>query len=504
MDIFKVLIIFGVFSIFKFSEAKKPNIIFILADDYGWQDIGYHSSDIRTPTLDKLAGSGIRLENYYVQPICTPTRSQLMSGRYQIHTGLQHGIIWPTQPNGLPLSDPTVADKLKEAGYSTHMVGKWHLGFYKEEYLPINRGFDSYYGYLTGSEDYYTHKRCGGTPPSNDFYCGLDLRNNKEPVRNETGHYSAELFGEKAIQVIKDHNKNNPLFLYMAFQSVHAPLQVPERYLKYYKHVQDKDRRTYAGMVTAMDEAIFNLTEQLKAKGMWDDTILVFSTDNGGQFHAGGSNWPLRGMKATLWEGGMRGIGFVHSKLIPENRRGTVSKELYHVTDWFPTFVKGVAKGSLNGTKLDGHNIWDSIVHGRVSPRHEILHNIDILTPKSGKPIFPNYFDTSIRAAYRYRDWKIITGNPGAGIWYPKRFATNTSSTLFEKHNEQGKNCWLFNIRDDPEERVDLSLKRPEMVKFLLTRLSLLNETAVPVRYPAADPKANPELHGGVWGPWRK
>lgn len=330
---------------------------------------------------------------------------------------MQHGIIWPNQPNGLPLSDPTMADKLKASGYSTHMVGKWHLGFYRNEYLPINRGFDSYFGYLTGSEDYYTHHRCGGTPPFPAMYCGLDLRNNEEPVRNESGHYSAELFSEKAIEIVKKHDKNHPLFLYLAFQSVHAPLQVPEKYLKQYKNIKDKDRRTYAGMVTAMDQAIYNLTKQLIAKGMWDDTIIIFSTDNGGQFHAGGSNWPLRGMKGTLWEGGMRGVGFVYSELLPSERRGTISKELYHVSDWFPTLVEGVAQGSLNGTRLDGHNIWDSIIHANPSPRHDLLHNIDILTPKSGKPAYPNYFDTSVRAAYRFKDWKIITGNPGHTIY---------------------------------------------------------------------------------------
>ncbi|GFN88342.1 arylsulfatase b [Plakobranchus ocellatus] len=198
----RVLVFF--FCLFDWSlAASTPNVVFVLADDYGYNDIGYHGSEIQTPTLDKLAQSGVKLENYYVQPICSPTRSQLMSGRYQIHTGLQHSIIWPEQPNGLPLNSPTLADKMKEAGYSTHMVGKWHLGFYKKEYLPWKRGFDTYFGYLTGSEDYFKHIR--KTSFTHKAY--LDLHNEQGPVKNESGHYSAHLFTQKAIDVVNSHNK---------------------------------------------------------------------------------------------------------------------------------------------------------------------------------------------------------------------------------------------------------------------------------------------------------
>ena len=165
------------------NSDQPPNIIFILADDYGYHDIGYHGSEIKTPNLDKLAESGVKLENYYVQPICTPTRSQLLSGRYQIHTGLQCGVIWAPQPNGIPLNDTLLPEKMKEVGYATHAIGKWHVGFYQPAYLPTRRGFDSFYGYLTGREDYLTHMTGTGYPylqPKRGSWNGVDFHRNDQ------------------------------------------------------------------------------------------------------------------------------------------------------------------------------------------------------------------------------------------------------------------------------------------------------------------------------------
>ncbi|XP_014775592.1 arylsulfatase B [Octopus bimaculoides] len=471
------------------TQSQQPNILLILADDYGFNDIGYHGSEIQTPNLDKLAGEGVKLENYYVQPICTPTRSQLMSGRYQIHTGLQHSIIWPQQPNCLPLDSPTLADKMRESGYSTHIVGKWHLGFYKKECLPTNRGFDSYFGYLTGSEDYYTHRHCDG-------FCGFDLRNNLEPVRNNT-EYSAFLFAKKAINVIENHDSSKPLFLYVPFQSVHAPLQVPDKYIAPYSHIKDKNRRVYAGMTACMDEAIGNITNAMKKKGLWNNTVLVFSTDNGGQILEGGNNWPLRGWKGSLWEGGLHGVGFVTSELL--KTKGTSSKALIHVSDWFPTLVK-LAGGFLNGTKpLDGFDQWSTISEGTPSARKELLHNIDPLHKPKGQSHFPDIFDTRIRAALRYGDWKIITGNPGNDKWIPP---PHLNLPTFSKATPL-KNIWLFNITADPNEYYDVSLENLNVVEFMLTRLALYNATAVKPRFPNGDPASNPNFHGGFWGPWQ-
>nr|AAF30402.1 sulfatase 1 precursor [Helix pomatia] len=474
------------------QDAGQPNIVFVLADDFGFHDVGYHGSEIHTPTLDALSASGVRLENYYVQPICTPTRSQLMSGRYQIHTGLQHGIINSCQPNALPNDSPTLADKLKESGYATHMVGKWHLGFYKQEYLPWNRGFDTYFGYLNAAEDYFNHN----VPWRQVRY--LDLRDNNGPVRNETGQYSAHLFTGKAIDVVQSHNTSKPLFLYLAYQSVHAPLEVPEKYEHKYRNITDKNRRTFAGMVSALDEGVANLTQALKDKGLWNNTVLIFSTDNGGQIHAGGNNYPLRGWKASLWEGGFHGVGFVSGGAL--KRSGAVSKGLIHVSDWFPTLVT-LAGGNLNGTKpLDGFNQWDTISNETPSPREILLHNIDILYPQKGVPLYSNTWDTRVRAAIRVGDYKLITGDPGNGSWVPP-----PDGHLYfvpEIQESAAKNVWLFNITADPNEHNDLSSEKPLEVLRLLQILVQFNNTAVPPRYPAPDPRCDPALHGDVWGPW--
>ncbi|XP_064616011.1 arylsulfatase B-like [Liolophura sinensis] len=475
------------------QSNKQPHILFIVADDYGFHDIGYHNSEIKTPNLDKLAGDGVKLENYYVQPICTPTRSQLFSGKYQIHTGLQHSLIWSTQPNGLPLEDPTLADKMKEAGYSTHMVGKWHIGFYKEEYLPTRRGFDSYFGYYGGGEDYYGHNTCSYLLKG---FCGYDFRDGDKVDYQDKGNYSTHVFTQRAIDVVNSHDPNQPLFLYIAFQAVHAPLEVPEKYTQMYDFIQDKNRRTYAGMVTCMDEAVGNITKAFQDKFMFEDTFMIFTTDNGGQIHEGGNNWPLRGWKGSLWDGGMKGVGFVHGNGL--TKPGTINTGLMHVTDWYPTLVN-LAKGSLNGTKLDGHDQWETISQGKPSSRQEILHNIDPLSKKTGQPLRNASFDNTVRAALRVGDWKIITGGPGNSSWIPPPHMAGKTQISSEAPT---KNLWLFNIAVDPEERDDISEQYPDMVRKMLERLQAYNVTAVPVRYPKPDPRSNPKLHGGAWGPW--
>ncbi|XP_019377566.1 PREDICTED: arylsulfatase J [Crocodylus porosus] len=486
------------------EPGSQPHLVFILADDQGFRDVGYHGSEIRTPALDRLAAEGVKLENYYVQPMCTPSRSQLITGKYQIHTGLQHSIIRPTQPNCLPLDNMTLPQKLKEVGYSTHMVGKWHLGFYRKECMPTQRGFDSFFGSLLGSGDYYTHYKC-----DSPGICGYDLYENDNAAwDHDNGIYSTQMYTQKVQQILESHNPKKPIFLYIAYQAVHSPLQAPGKYFENYRSINNINRRRYAAMLACLDEAVHNVTLALKRYGYYDNSIIIYSSDNGGQPMAGGSNWPLRGSKGTYWEGGIRAVGFVHSPLL--KNKGSVCKELVHITDWFPTLIT-LAEGQIDeNIQLDGYDIWETISEGRRSPRVDILHNIDPIYTKAKNGSWAAGFgiwNTAIQSAIRVNHWKLLTGNPGYSDWVPPQAFSNAGPNRW--HNERvswsaGKTVWLFNITADPYERVDLSGKYPEVVKYLLWRLSQFNKTAVPVRYPPKDPRSNPKLNGGVWGPWFK
>ncbi|XP_074865944.1 arylsulfatase I isoform X2 [Carettochelys insculpta] len=421
--------------------------------------------------------------------------------KYQIHTGLQHSIIRPRQPNCLPLDQVTLPQKLQEAGYSTHMVGKWHLGFYKKECLPTRRGFDTFLGSLTGNVDYYTYDNCDGPG-----ICGYDLHEGENVAWDQSGKYSTFLYTQRVRKILATHNPKEPIFIYLAFQAVHTPLQSPREYLYRYRSMGNVARRKYAAMVTCMDEAVRNITWALKKYGYYDNSVIVFSTDNGGQTFSGGSNWPLRGRKGTYWEGGVRGIGFVHSPLIKRKRR--TSWALVHITDWYPTLVT-LAGGNVSAAEgLDGYNVWPAISEGKESPRTEILHNIDPLYNHAKHGSLEGGFgiwNTAVQASIRVREWKLLTGDPGYSDWIPPQMFTNFPGSWWNLErltDSVRKSVWLFNITADPYERDDLSDQRPDVVRALLKRLVHYNRTAIPVRYPAENPRAHPDFNGGAWGPW--
>uniref|UniRef100_A0AAY4C5D2 Sulfatase N-terminal domain-containing protein n=1 Tax=Denticeps clupeoides TaxID=299321 RepID=A0AAY4C5D2_9TELE len=486
-------------------NVSAPHIVFFMVDDQGFRDVGYHGSDIHTPVLDHLASEGVKLENYYVQPICSPSRSQLMTGRYQIHTGLQHSIIRSRQPLCLPPDVPTLPEKLRQAGYSTHMVGKWHLGFCRPECLPTSRGFQTFLGSLTGSGDHFTFQSCDGAEA-----CGFDLHDGERPAWELSGNYSTLLYTEKVKQILRTHNPNKPVFLYVALQAVHTPLQAPAHLLQRYHSVDNRLRRHYAAMMSGVDEAVGRVVQELRERGFYRNSVIVYSSDNGGQPLSGGCNWPLRGGKGSYWEGGVRAVGFVHSPLLAG--KGKVSRALIHISDWYPTLLSLAGAPLGDSRLLDGHDVWESISQGLPCPRTEILFNIDPVSRRTSEPDRRalnqsgfGIWDTSVRAAIRAGDWKLLTGNVGDGDWFPPQTLPGGPQqwqTMEKRQDQRGKSVWLFNITADPYERADQSEARPEVVKLLLARIAEYNQTAVPPRNPPDDPVADPQLHGGVWSPW--
>ena len=362
-----------------YAYPKAPHIVFILVDDWGYNDVGYRSTSMPwvTPTIDTLANEGIILNNYFTHETCAPSRGALMTGRNAVRLGL-NGAADDFGPE-LPLAEVTLAQELKSAGYKTNLVGKWHLGMSSAARTPTYRGFDYFYGFYNSYIDYWTKTYKGYI----DLHDGLDVV--LDAAALDDNLFAQLLFQDKAVNAIKNHKEqhpSSPMFLMYSMQLVSAPYQVPPEYSsRCTKDATLLDDDVYCGMQVLLDELVANITCALELYGMKDNTVLIMASDNGGVEDAtAGTNVPFRGYKGDYYRGAMSVNAFVHSPLIPVAARGTRYEGQFHVTDWLPTLMglatKGTWTGSLAGPELvlDGKDMWASITTGGDSPHHEILH----------------------------------------------------------------------------------------------------------------------------------
>ena len=293
------------------AAAGPPNLVLILADDQGYNDAGFNGSpDIRTPNLDRLAASGVRFTNGYVSgSVCGPSRAGLLTGRYQARFGFRaNPSVSPFDPTaGLPLSERTIAEVLRPAGYTSMIVGKWHMGSHPQ-FHPLERGFDHFYGFLSGGHNYFpenlTLESLEDVSDQWQWYRTKLLRDHERVLPDK---YLTDAFTDEAVQFVREQAKGDaPFFLYLAYNAPHGPLQATEETLARNTHIPEGKRRTFAAMITSLDDGVGRLLDELDEQGIADNTLVVYLSDNGGPLDKGANNNPLRGGKGSLYEGGVR------------------------------------------------------------------------------------------------------------------------------------------------------------------------------------------------------
>jgi len=432
---------------------ERPNVIYILADDLGWNDVGFHGGKIRTPNLDRLAADGAMLNAFYVQPHSSQTRAALLTGRYPMRYGLQTLTIAPAARYGLPAEERTLAQALKEGGYRTAFVGSWLLGHAKPEFWPTRRGFDRFYGSLSGDAGALLRKTGKA-----------DWRRNERAVKEDG--YVTDLLARESTSIIAGHDTATPLFLMVSFNAPAQAYPAPKALLDSYADVADEAHRNYAAAVTALDAAVGQIVATLDKRQMLANTLIVFHTDNGGavpmRFPTGdgdvqqvaADNGIFREGQGSLYEGGVRGVALAAwpGKIAPK----TIVTEPVHVTDLYPTLLKLATSPPEQAKKLDGVDVWPVITRAQRTTRKELLLNVD-----------------DFHGAIRIGEWKLIV------------------------HAALPSRVELFDIANDPEEAENKASAYPDRVKELQGRL---NEYA----YDMAPSKYLEELAGGGRPPvWR-
>lgn len=424
------------------TVAERPNILVILTDDMGYGDVGFNGSkDIKTPSLDALANSGtVFTSAYNVHPFCGPSRAGIMTGRYPHKFGAQFNL--PTSNRsggiGIPKNETYISSVLQNSGYFTGAIGKWHLGE-EEDFHPNNRGFDEFYGFLNGGHHYfpeqfkarYKKQKAQGLEHSIFHYLRPLEHNGIEVDEKE---YITDGLSREATRFIKTSakNKDQPFFLYLAYNAPHSPMEAKEEDMAQFPEIKNKKRKTYAGMVYAVDRGVNRIVQALKETGQFDNTLIVFFSDNGGKPKQGANNAPLRGRKGDVLEGGFRTPMLFHwPKRVP---KGKIYKHPVSTLDLFPIFANVANAPIPKGKKLDGKNILPQVIKNENARAGEMIF---AMRHRKG------FSDSSAR-----RDnWKVV------------------------KH---GNKAWqLFDIEKDINEQNDLSKKHPTLVREMVAEMEI-------------------------------
>lgn len=419
------------------QQARKPNIVVIVGDDMGYGDVGFHGcKDIPTPNLDALAKSGVRFTSGYVSgPYCSPTRAGLLTGRYQTRFGHEFNPSGgPRQ--GLPVTETTLATLLRDAGYATGLIGKWHLGS-EDVFHPLNRGFGEFFGFLGGAHSYFPDK-------GSSVVRGKSAANEKE--------YLTDAIARESVAFINKH-KTEPYFLYVAFNAVHTPMHATDERLQRFNSIEDKTRRTYAAMMVAMDEAIGKIVAAIRETGQEENTLIFFISDNGGPTMVGtttnGSiNRPLRGSKRTTLEGGIR-VPFLASWK-GKMPAGAVYDHPVIQLDIFPTALAVAGVERTSKTKLDGVDLLPYVTGKNASPPHQHL-----------------YWRFGPQMAIRSGDWVLVR--------YDTHYDNGPKAkgkAVTEPH--------LYNVTADIGQTKNLAATHPDKMRELQTEWDRWNAELVP------------------------
>jgi len=506
----------------------KPNVVLWLVDDQGWGNAGFHNDNVLTPTMDRLAlEEGAVLARHYTYPWCAPSRSALMTG-IMPHLGLQN------DGQRVPESVVMLPQVMKAAGYSTHHIGKWHLGMLRTWQHPTSRGFDTSVGFMNGGEDYVT-QRVGGVENA-DWGCeGVDFLENAKPALGRNGTFSMSWIHSELVRAIYPFKESTtPLFLFVALQAMHSPSPGPELLA----HTVDK--YAAAGMpdarfaetnaiITMADKLLDHAVELLRETNRWDNTLLIHLSDNGGQitdpkgthypplpgdpWAPQGNNWPLRGMKRSFFEGGVRVPAFVAGGALPSMMRGETLSGYIHLADWFLTIAE-LADSEIRPSRHGSMSMAGFLDGTRGSPRSGMVLGAGETAGTC------NHNEAVIEG-----NWKLINGSVPCdwATWQAPLFPNASASTSTESRLEQDtkarpNDCvlegttFLFNIEDDPNELVNLAASNPKQVALLLTKLAEARADAATdpfeknhdhaVHDRAALCTAYRDAHGGFLGPY--